>query len=149
MKSRTFGLGQTNWVDKLLGIWGIFVQTISTQIGTVIPLSMSQPLFLQKISLYISIWDLDLDLDLNLGCKELGIQPSCGRIPWQNISQSFGTQSSGLSNWKVWRDLRRYNNIFTRHSQNTEKNTKTPMELKKNCYFVTKIVLTYCEKKLF
>ena len=26
----TFGLGQTNWVDKFWGIWGTFSQTIST-----------------------------------------------------------------------------------------------------------------------
>ena len=24
LKSRTFGLGQTNWADKFWGIWGIF-----------------------------------------------------------------------------------------------------------------------------
>jgi hypothetical protein len=27
LKSRSFGLGQTNWVDKFWGIWGIFGQT--------------------------------------------------------------------------------------------------------------------------
>ena len=51
LKSGTFGLGQTNWADKFWGIWDIFGQTISTQIGTVSPLSMFsiiQPLFLQK-----------------------------------------------------------------------------------------------------
>ena len=51
LKSRTFGLGQTNWADKFWGIWGIFGQTISTHFGTVSPLSMFsiiQPLFLQK-----------------------------------------------------------------------------------------------------
>jgi hypothetical protein len=26
LKSRTFGLGQTNWANKFLGIWGIFYQ---------------------------------------------------------------------------------------------------------------------------
>ena len=56
LKSRTFGLGQTNWADKFWGIWGIFGQTISTHFGTVSPLSMFfiiQPLFLQKTkSLY-------------------------------------------------------------------------------------------------
>ena len=58
LKSRTFGLGQTNWADKFWGLWGIFGQTISTHFGTVIvsPLSMFsiiQPLFLQKTkSLY-------------------------------------------------------------------------------------------------
>ena len=40
LKYRTFGLWQTNWVDKFWGIWGIFGQTISTHCGTVSPLSM-------------------------------------------------------------------------------------------------------------
>jgi hypothetical protein len=51
LKSRTFGLGQTNWANKFWGIWGIFGQTISTHFGTVSPLSMFfiiQPLFLKK-----------------------------------------------------------------------------------------------------
>jgi hypothetical protein len=56
LKFRTFGLGQTNWADKFLGIWGIFSGTISTHFGTVSHLSMSsirQTLFLQKTkSLY-------------------------------------------------------------------------------------------------
>ena len=50
-KSRTFGLGQSNWANKFWGIWGIFGQTISTHFGTVSPLSMFsiiRPLFLQK-----------------------------------------------------------------------------------------------------
>ena len=69
------------WADKF---WGIFEQFISTQFGTVSPLSMfsiNQPLFLQKTKpLYpnpkclfgiaqIFFWDWDL----NLGRKELGI----------------------------------------------------------------------------
>ena len=51
LKSRTFGLEQTNWADKFRDILGIFSQTISTHFGTVSPLSMFsiiQPLFLQK-----------------------------------------------------------------------------------------------------
>jgi hypothetical protein len=54
LKSRIFGLGQTNWADKLWGIWGMFGPTISTHFGTVSPLSMFsniQPLFLQKTKL--------------------------------------------------------------------------------------------------
>jgi hypothetical protein len=50
LKSRTFGLAQTNWADKFWGIWDIFGQTISS-FGTMSPLSMFyniQPLFLQK-----------------------------------------------------------------------------------------------------
>ena len=39
-KSQTFGIGQTNWTDKFLDIWGIFGQTISTHFGTVSPVSM-------------------------------------------------------------------------------------------------------------
>ena len=49
LKSRTFGLGQTNWANKFWGIWGIFGQTISTHFGAVSPLpmfSIIQPLFL-------------------------------------------------------------------------------------------------------
>jgi hypothetical protein len=37
LKSRTFGLGQTNWADKVWGIWGIFGQTISTYFGKMMP----------------------------------------------------------------------------------------------------------------
>jgi hypothetical protein len=51
LQSRTFVLRQTNWTDKILGIGGIFGQTISTHFGTVIPFSMFsiiQLLFLQK-----------------------------------------------------------------------------------------------------
>jgi len=51
LKSRTFGRGQTNWADKFWGIWGIFGRNMSTNFGTVSPLSMLsiiQPLFLQK-----------------------------------------------------------------------------------------------------
>jgi hypothetical protein len=51
LKFRTFWLGQTNWEDEFLGIWGTFDQIISTHFGTMSPLSMFsiiQPLFLQK-----------------------------------------------------------------------------------------------------
>ena len=37
MKSRTFGLGQTNWADKFWCIWDNFGQAISTHFGTVHP----------------------------------------------------------------------------------------------------------------
>ena len=50
LKSRTFGLGQTNWSDTFWGIWCILGRTISTHFGTESPLSMFfiiQPLFLQ------------------------------------------------------------------------------------------------------
>ena len=40
LKSRTFGLGQTNCADKFWGIWGIFGWSISTHFGTVSPLSI-------------------------------------------------------------------------------------------------------------
>ena len=51
LKSRTFGLGQTNWANKFWVIWGIFSRTISIHFDVVSPLSMFsiiQPLFLQK-----------------------------------------------------------------------------------------------------
>ena len=35
-KSQTFGLGQTNLVDKFWGIWHIFGKFISTHFGTLI-----------------------------------------------------------------------------------------------------------------
>ena len=71
-KFQFFGLGQTILADKFLAIWGIFGRFISTHFGTVSPLfmfSINQPLFLQKLSLYIQIviWDL------NFSRKELGI----------------------------------------------------------------------------
>ena len=84
LKSRTFGLGQTNWADKFWGICGIFGQTISTHIGRVSPLSIIQPLFVQKtkplypLPKYLFRWDWDL----NLGPKELGIQLLCVRSLW-------------------------------------------------------------------
>ena len=39
-KSQTFGFGQTNWADRFWGIWGIFGRFISTNFGTVSPLSI-------------------------------------------------------------------------------------------------------------
>ena len=71
LKSRTFGLGQTNWADKFWGIWGIFCQTLGTHFGTVSPLfifSIIQPLFLQKkLSLYIHIPHIYLGLGFEFG----------------------------------------------------------------------------------
>ena len=68
LKSRTFWLVKINWADKFWGIWGIFVQTFSTQFGTVSPLNIFFPLFNHN-SYKLFIWDWDLNL--NLGCKEL------------------------------------------------------------------------------
>ena len=53
LKSRTFGLGQTNWSDNLWmwGTWGTFDRFISIHFGTVSPLSIfsnNQLLLLQK-----------------------------------------------------------------------------------------------------
>ena len=71
LKSRTFGLGQTNWADKfwdIWGIWNIFGQSITTHFDTESPLFMIfiiKPLFLQwtkplyphpKYSFGIAIW---------------------------------------------------------------------------------------------
>ena len=69
LKSRTFGLGQTNWAYKFWGIWGIFGQTIfSTHFGTMSSLSMLsiiQPLFFfKKLKLYIHISNSYLELGL-------------------------------------------------------------------------------------
>ena len=62
-----FGLGQTNWADKLWDIWGIiFSQHISTHFGTVSLLSIFsiiQPFFLQTTK------PCDWNWDWNLGCK--------------------------------------------------------------------------------
>ena len=52
LKSQTFGLGQTNWADKFLGLWGIFGWFKA---------------FISTSQIYI--WDWDLNLNLNLGCK--------------------------------------------------------------------------------
>ena len=84
LKFKTFGLGQTNWVNKFWGIWGTCGQTISTHFGTVSSLSMVsiiELVFLQELSLYIHISNICLDWDLNLGREELGIYFSCVRIP--------------------------------------------------------------------
>ena len=54
LKSRTFELGQTNWVDKFWRIGGIF----GTHFDTVSPLSIFsiiQPLFLQKIYIHLGL----------------------------------------------------------------------------------------------
>ena len=59
------GLGQTNWADKFWSIWRIFGRTISTHFGTENPLSMFfiiQPIFLQKLSIYIHIANIYLGL---------------------------------------------------------------------------------------
>ena len=48
LKLQTFGFGQTDWADKVWGIWGIFGRFISTHFfGNVNHLfSNNQPLFL-------------------------------------------------------------------------------------------------------
>mgnify|MGYP007023058757 CR=1 FL=1 len=71
LKSRNFGLWQTNWTEKSWSIWGIFGQTFNTRFGTMSSLSMFsviQPLFLQK----------------HFSCLGLGFEfgPSCVRSPW-------------------------------------------------------------------
>ena len=71
---KPFRLGQTNWADKFLGIWGIFGQTISTHFGAVSPLSMYsiiQPLFLQKLSLYIHNAKIHLGLGFEFGLQRI------------------------------------------------------------------------------
>jgi hypothetical protein len=67
-----FGLGQTIWADNFGGIFGQF---ISTDFGTVSPLSMlpiNQTLFLQKKTcLYIQIPNIYLGLGLEFGPKQI------------------------------------------------------------------------------
>ena len=65
---------QNFWAGKFWGIWGIFHQIISTHFGTVILLSMFsiiQPLFLQKLSLYIQIPNINLGLGFEFGPKRI------------------------------------------------------------------------------
>ena len=77
LKSRTFGLGQTNWADKFWGIWVIFGRTIGTHFGTVSPLAMFsiiQPLFLQKTKpsyLYIRIPNIYFGLGFEFGSQRI------------------------------------------------------------------------------
>ena len=71
---KLLGLGQTIWPDKFWGIWGIFEQFIGTHFGTVSPLSMfsiNQPLFLQKIILYIQIPNIYLSLGFEFGPQRI------------------------------------------------------------------------------
>ena len=80
LKSRTFGLGQSNWADKFWGIWDIFG-----------PAELSAPILVQcseslvhvfhystiistKKQAFISTSQIFIwDWHLNLGRKELGI----------------------------------------------------------------------------
>ena len=74
-KYQFFGLGQTIWADKCWGIWGTFGLFISNHFGTVSPLSMfciNQPLFLQKLSLYIQIPNIHLGLGFEFGLQRIG-----------------------------------------------------------------------------
>ena len=74
LKSRTFGLGQTNWAVKFWGNWGIFGRTISPHFGVVSPLSMCsivQPLSLKNLSLYICIPNIHLGLGFEFGPKRI------------------------------------------------------------------------------
>jgi hypothetical protein len=65
LKSRTFGLRQTNWADKFWGIWGIF----GTHFGPWSIISTKNEPFISTSQIFIWDWDLNL----NLGRKELGI----------------------------------------------------------------------------
>ena len=75
IKSKNFGLGQTNWGH--LGVF--FGQTISNHFGSVSPFSN---IYTKKTKPLYPHWYL------NLGCKELRIQPSCVRSPCARSSQS-------------------------------------------------------------
>ena len=65
MKSRTFGLGQTNLTDKFWGIWGIFGRNISTHFGFLL---FKHYLYEKLNPSQIFI----LDWDLNLAAKNYG-----------------------------------------------------------------------------
>ena len=75
LKSRIFGLEQTNWADKFWGIWGIFGQIISTHFDKVSPLpmiSIIQPLFLhKKLSISIHIPNIYLGLSFVFGSQRI------------------------------------------------------------------------------
>ena len=93
LKSRAFGLGQTNWADKFWGIWGIFGQTIRTHFGTVCPLSMFsiiQPLFLQKNKL------LNPHLKYLFGIRDLTFV--CPQSVFHTIKQCFYQESHPTKN---------------------------------------------------
>ena len=81
LKPRIFGIGKTNWVDKFWGIWGIFGKTISTHFVTNFPLLQLSLYIHIPPNIYLFMWNWDF----NLGHKELGIQPSCVRIPWFQV----------------------------------------------------------------
>ena len=67
-KSQTFGLGETIWADKFLGLRDIFGPFISTHFGTVSQFfSLINHYFLKKLSLYIPI----LNIYLGFGYKGL------------------------------------------------------------------------------
>ena len=68
LKSRTFGLGRTNWADKFCSIWGHFGRTISTYFCTVSRLSMY---FYKKLSLYIKIGIIYLGFGFESGLQML------------------------------------------------------------------------------
>ena len=61
------------WADKFGGIWGIFSQTINSDFCTASPLcmfSINQPLFLQKLSLYIQIPNIYFGLGFEYGSQK-------------------------------------------------------------------------------
>ena len=62
------------WAEEFWDIWGILGQFISTNFGTLSPLSMfsiNQPLFLQKLSLYIQIQNTCLGLGFEFGPQRI------------------------------------------------------------------------------
>ena len=73
-------LGQKNWANKFWGILGILVQTFGTHFGTLSPLSMFfiiQPIFLQKLDLYIHIPNIYLGLGLELDFVRVSVVRGC------------------------------------------------------------------------
>ena len=83
-KSQTFGLGHSNWAESFWGIWGIFVQFISTNLVLWVPFPCFPLIYhfiYKKLSLHIQIENKYLGLIFNLGRKELGIQASFVQSP--------------------------------------------------------------------
>ena len=72
LKSRTFGLGQTNWTHKLWGIWGIFgLTTILVQWVPWRCFTLFNNYFCKKLSLDIHIPNIYLWLGFRFGPQRI------------------------------------------------------------------------------
>ena len=72
LKSRTFGLEQTNWADKFWGIWGIFGRTVFLVQWVPCPcFPLFNHYFYKKLSLYIHIPNICLGLGFKFGPQRI------------------------------------------------------------------------------